>query len=415
MSVNRIFLAIVFLLLMAFTCLTFVGSGAFGSDELWGIGRVKGVLEIVLVAFLLFNVTQFHKPSAITIIVLLWIPWVLPSVFYRNNELTNLMLGVLDVFLWALVYLFFYAYARGDSQSLRPIVIFFLGLSMTCSILFFLTYRSFNVQRIGQELQMNTSYYPLLTFPWLALVKKPLWRYLAMALIAFAVFYSLKRTSLAGLAVAAITYVAVEYVFVTRRIPIVRLTVPAVLLCLAIVVYYHIDESRGGAFAKRIESIATDEGSGRLKIYADVLDEMAKSSSGDVILGHGHFSSVDYFVTSTHNDFLEVLFDYGVVGLTLYILLHLCLIRDAFRLIRIRSPWASAFATSYVLFFVMSMISHLIVYPSFFVYLTALWGTAEGSMRSRQCATRTRLPPLPYVRHEDALGSTHMPLRGRGI
>ena len=62
-------------------------------------------------------------------------------------------------------------------------------------------------------------------------------------------------------------------------------------------------------------------------------------------------------------------------GLLLYALLHLCLITKAYRLIRERSLYAPAFAASYMLFFCVSLTSHLILYPTYFIFLTAFWGT----------------------------------------
>jgi O-antigen ligase len=251
-------------------------------------------------------------------------------------------------------------------------------------VLFYSVYQFSNAGLIDEETQLNAVYFPLLTFPWLPLVKKSLWRYFGMTLVTLAVFYSLKRTALVALAMAAVTYVIVDYVVVTRRLRLVKVIVPAVLLCLAVVTYYRIDELRGGTFSSRLRSTSTDEGSGRLGIYAAILDELKRSSVNSVVLGHGHYSSVGYVGKTAHNDFLEVVFDYGMVGLSLYVLLHFCLITKSYKLLRSRSPFASAYAASYVVFFGMSMVSHLIIYPTYFVFMTALWGTIEGTTQGQR-------------------------------
>ena len=80
---------------------------------------------------------------------------------------------------------------------------------------------------------------------------------------------------------------------------------------------------------------------------------------------------------SAHNDFLEVMYDFGLVGLLFYVLIHLSLIKWTIRLFRNGSPFAFPVLISYVCFFVMSMVSHLILYPTYFGLLTAFWAYAE--------------------------------------
>ena len=80
---------------------------------------------------------------------------------------------------------------------------------------------------------------------------------------------------------------------------------------------------------------------------------------------------------SAHNDFLEVLYDFGAIGFIFYVLIHLSLIKWTLRLFRARSELAFPVLISYVCFIVMSMVSHLILYPTYFGLLTAFWAYAE--------------------------------------
>ena len=70
-----------------------------------------------------------------------------------------------------------------------------------------------------------------------------------------------------------------------------------------------------------------------------------------------------------HSDFLEVLYDYGLVGLFLYVLLLLSFIRKAIKLRQARCKSFAAFTAAILIYIILSSISHLIIYPTYIVFL----------------------------------------------
>jgi O-antigen ligase len=394
MVINKFFMVLVLLCLLLLTTLLLVAQGAFGPSDLWGSGRVTGAIELLVLLFLLLNLHRLQRPTLTMVIVFLWILWTFwRAQFAEANDMYLWLSGdVFPVLLWPSVYLFFCTYSRYDSQSPRLFVPYFVFMALACSFMFFLVFQFFNAGRLNRAMQLNAVYYPLLTIPWLPLVKKPLLRYIVFAVVAVAVFYSVKRAALAVLVIAGFVYVLVEYFLLTKRLRLANIIVPAVLLSMALVGFSYVDESLGGLFSKRLEATSVDGGSGRLELYSSVLDELHRSSDESLIFGHGYGSSPRYFGTTSHNDFLEMLFAYGLIGLVLYILLHVSLLTKTIRLIRSKSPYASALAVSYAVFLVASMVSHLIIYPTYFVYIVALWGTIEG-LEQRDSPSGSRIVP----------------------
>lgn len=381
---NRLLLFSILVALAVWTALQFLGAGARGNFELWGIGRVTGVIEGLVILFLLANRQQLRRASDTTRVVLAWIPWVLLSVsFSVRGDLTDWILGgPFPVLLWPLSYLFFFALVRstGSTQMLER---YFFWLSVGCVVAFFAVFETVNAGRSAGFQQLNAVYYPLLTLPWVATVRKPAWRAAGALLVVTAVSYSLKRTALVALGLGAIAYVVLEMRgrSTTSRL---RLAVPlAALLALSAMAYFRVDEMLGDAFSERLLSSREDAGSNRLVIYREVITAVEGARVENLLFGHGHHATLDRFGITAHNDFLEVVYDYGAVGLILYCLLHLALLRTAFALIRERSEFASPFALAYVLFFSMSMTSHLLIYPTYFVFLVSFWGAIEGARRHR--------------------------------
>ncbi len=131
-------------------------------------------------------------------------------------------------------------------------------------------------------------------------------------------------------------------------------------------------------------SILDDRGSGRLDIYNEVIRLQSESDIYSWVLGHGH-DTVRKFNTmegseylSAHNDWLEVLFDYGLPGLVLYFSIYFVLLYEIIHLLKRRSYLGPPMAASYALFIVISFSSHLVLYASYFAYLMAFWGSLWG-------------------------------------
>lgn len=393
MIFNKLYLLIVYLFLLLMTCSLFWGLGAFGGEGAYGLGKIFGILEIVILFYLLVNARQFLRPTMITNLVLLWSLLVSISGAWFGFQDIMLTLGFVTVLLWEFVYLFFYAYSKNDLNSLKLLSTYFYLLSVLCCLLFFITYKTANMGFIGNETQLGSSYYCLLTLPWLLLAKKSWVRYAGMALVMLAVTFSLKRGGMLAFASAVLVYFAVEYVFSAQHIRLVRLIIPSVLFVLAIIAFLYIDKQRSGVFLDRLYAIRSDEGSGRIAIYENIYYYLPQESGMELLLGNGYNGSQKYLGESCHNDFFEVLFNYGIVGLIIYMMMHLTMILRVVALIRKKSPLASAYAVSYVIFFVLTMISHLIIYPTYFIYLVAFWGSVEGHIAAAKTNRKGRISP----------------------
>lgn len=84
----------------------------------------------------------------------------------------------------------------------------------------------------------------------------------------------------------------------------------------------------GQGVLKRFSDPSTETGGGRVLIWETVLDSTQGSSVKQLLLGHGMNASEQLirhefgYLSSTHNSFLLILYDYGLLGMVLFAGLH---------------------------------------------------------------------------------------------
>jgi O-antigen ligase len=120
-------------------------------------------------------------------------------------------------------------------------------------------------------------------------------------------------------------------------------------------------------------------GSGRTEIYRASIEEISQRSLWYLLVGYGSGSSKDYLGKVAHNEWLEFLFNFGVIGGVFYALLFLALARRLWQLIRRSSPYAPAYAMAVVYMLTVGMFGQIYFAHSTF-YIMAFYGAVEGLM-----------------------------------
>ncbi|HFN1412867.1 TPA: hypothetical protein ACHBLN_003032, partial [Enterococcus faecium] len=220
---------------------------------------------------------------------------------------------------------------------------------------------------INNGLVINSCYYLLLTVPIVYLFVNPYRKNISFLLISIIILFSMKRTALITLALIIFIELILN-VLNKKRISLRRLAflIPFSLFIAALLIkinkiisslydnnifmrFYSgdtIGESRGDILKLLLEKICTNS-----NIYF-------------ILLGQGINSTIYYTGGLTaHNDFLEVLFDFGIFGLLLYIMIYIIFIKKI-RIITNVKDKRSLLYTMVILMLV-SVSSHLIFIPSY--------------------------------------------------
>ena len=104
-------------------------------------------------------------------------------------------------------------------------------------------------------------------------------------------------------------------------------------------------------------------------------------------MGHGYNAVlVDSPIhLSAHNDFLEILYDYGLVGLSLYLVFVLSFLKVSLRAFRKNADIAPVLCFQFSNFFILSNISHVFIYM-LMPFVTFTYGMGLGYMRKLESA-----------------------------
>lgn len=337
---------------------------------------------LLFVSAFLFERMNSTKTSTngIVKIVCLWLGYVLiHAVLLPNKE--GVILTMLASSFWCFYFLLAcLLYKKCAKQILQKLVNWFSLICIICilGLLYSLNHSVVSDRLIGN----NEIFYSLLCLPWLMLIKSPRNRFFMVVLIVICAAVSLKRSAM------IISLLSLGVVFYMRFIEGKRFKiVPTIILvCVVSIIYSFISESQNVVnIVSRFNSIEDDNGSGRMGIYEMVWLLITKSSQMDLILGHG-FNSVIVSIgfASAHNDFLEIIYDFGIIGIIIYVSFHLALIKRCISLKKQKSEYFESYLVSYIIFFVMSMVSHLIIYPTYFIILCAYWAFVECNFKQKQ-------------------------------
>lgn len=289
-----------------------------------------------------------------------------------------------NLYLFIPLPLLLFYYFRVITQSLQKdsIILWSITVVFLLLVLYFFTNYYANVD-YDTEHQQNGSYLILYLFPFLLCHKNTLIRFLFIGVILVVVVFSLKRGGFVALVSALAVYFWISQVsFKSRKKRYLGyLILVIVVFAIFGTIQYLNDNVLDGLLMNRIESMDETGGAGRLDIYSYYLSFISKDSVVNWIVGHGWYGSIRSGTIgfTCHNDFLEAFIDFGVFGFLLYASFFMALFKYTLKLIKVKHPYAPAMGASVAIFFVNSMVSHILIYPKCFIVFALFWGFVVSS------------------------------------
>lgn len=320
------------------------------------------VLAGSLLKFLLFPGYQAYKPDGTMILYLLYLCWVfVPLVLNAGSaSMMDLVLmfirSALPVF--SLLVTFNYLMNHGQAPWLGWI---FCGMWICLVLTYFRIMLS--LMAVDDVIQMVSSYYTLFVLP-LILLTTGRWRSALFLLLTMLVLMSsVKRAGIITMGAGLIVY-ALAYAVVSPRLKLSAVVGGLVLLLSLGGIFIAFANSEENNILERFQNMDRDEGSGRLMVWSKTVKLLEESDFGALMVGHGYdmVRQDSQAGLSAHNDFLEVAYDYGLIGLFLYVLAFSALTVKAFTAVMHRRSFAPEFALFLTIYFLLSMVSHVIVY-----------------------------------------------------
>ena len=337
-------------------------------------------LTVLFCSFLLIKIGNSTKDrnykSVLILVVWLYLLSVLHSVFSPFTATYNYVSLILPAFC---LYLPQNILSNEFSKKLFDwgnIVVFIFLLSF-----YFSNYN--NNIFIEVSSQNNPAYAVLFYAPILLCINNKLIRYIVLFITGFALFYSLKRSG-----IAAFVLGLVAFFYVTLKISDKKNKKFAyVLLCCLCL--FGVGEITQDLLGDRIElltnrfSTMEDIGSGRGDIYQATWKMIEKCDIFDLFVGHGYegVAQDSPFACSAHNDYLEFMYDYGIIGLILLLSFVKKFGQTVINLLRNKSQFAAPAAFTFVVVIINSFFSHVFYYEWYFLLVAIFWGYLIWNVR----------------------------------
>lgn len=277
---------------------------------------------------------------------------------------------------WPLLFESTYLFLREDERRVSHLIWFFVVVAAFG--LFFFVQSMF---AYGFSIQSNMIYFFELALPFLLLKDNKAWRNVVLILGTVAALASMKRSMMLAIALFWLV-LAVKSLLRSGRN---RGLVVVYGLLIVGVVYFsfgYVNQLSGGLMTERFEM--EDASNGRESLTEETRYLLDLSTTLELWFGHGHDAVRQHssYEMSAHNEWLEILYDYGIIVLVIYFFFWVYLIKRWLFHYRTNSNYLIAYTLSICVFAVMSMVSELILYVSYFLYLVMFWAAVEAMSSS---------------------------------
>lgn len=342
--------------------------------------QIIGTYLIVLLSFILIisDLQGIIKHSISRIIFALYFSYFLSSLYI----FTSLKLAVfLDSLLFPSLFLSSFVFFKRYPKA-------FDYLKYVGIVSIILAY--FNLLRLSNEININSNN-PLQSnagntlvafLPFVLLWKQKIIKYPLILLIFIGCMISLKRS-------AFIIFIGIILMYFTlkRNKPILKTIIPSVGIILIILLFIlpHIDMA--GPLLERLSNTSEDGGSGRDKLVLLGINLLRDNNLYEWILGNGYkgfsadLAKQGLYFTCAHNDFVEILYDAGIISFIIFLILLYKLIKFDIKLYRYKNGNTIIMSSILITFFGANLFVCSFVHYWYYLPLFCLFGATYSLTR----------------------------------
>lgn len=316
--------------------------------------------------------------------VIIWIIWIIVcSIVVPDRYFINLTIALL----WPIIYLSYFIFSRDEIIRYKYLPRFIFILCAFSSIYYVYVLLFMNTDIIGRLASVSHVYYVLLLLPWVLTFKSKSIKNILLFFFLILAIFSAKRAAILITLFVVLLYFFIEYITLTSvKNKVVGVLFFVVGIVAMIFTFDYLNDLNDGYLLSRLENIQNDKGSGRLDIYAEVIEEFSRSPIENLFFGNGHNTvreNISYRL-SAHNDYLEILFDYGAVGLVLFLLIVVSLFKRYVIIRKYNSEYLASYVSFLVIFLFMTLVSHIVLYPTYIIFLFSYLGMIDLELSKKE-------------------------------
>ena len=356
-------------------------------EDILGISVVGSTTQLLLLYIIYGLGIMFtlvygkHVVSRFLFLNILFVGFGIISTFLFGISSSSLIHDIVYMSFWLLVMFICYSCSDIITQS-RFVVNLMVVFDLLMILSFYIWFLNGGRSSIAA---VNAVYFITCLFPIVFLDIKRFMKIIILVSSTACVLLSGKRTALIVLVIAfALPYLC-KLLMSDGKNKLKNIFSLVALSVLIVLLYDYLLDKFNITIFERFQNIAVDGGSGRFDIYHAVIEAFNNSGIINKVLGHGYNGVFNYGVTftSAHNDFLEVLYDNGFIGLTLYLCFIGGVISTAIKLLKNRMETSFAVLSALMVFICMSITSHLVIYPTYFIYIVIIIMIGQSELIER--------------------------------
>lgn len=360
---------VISLMLLLFCVMKVMRGADTSSTQIGGIWNYISLLYYPIVLFIVVRQRLFKVRPAFIFLFLYTFIALMTSLVNFNKELTIANLySILMIPYFALVFVAFYLLSDPHNRMCSNLILITFYLCLIINLYTIIEFQFMGKSRpLASDIYFSLSLFPIT----LVLLNNKAMKVFAVVGMFLAVFFSGKRTGLIAYSIAFICYYLLKGHIEDKKSFAKRLKTMFVMIFLIVMFYVitlRIDNLYDLGIYDRLFRLADDGGSGRDDIYSTVWKAFLDAPFINKLFGHGVYASENITDARAHNDFLEVLYDYGIFALSCFVGFYLSLLSELKKMIRKGSKYAPAFASSLIIGIFLSMFSF---YMTFYTYVTS--------------------------------------------
>ncbi|MBN1186529.1 MAG: O-antigen ligase family protein [Bacteroidales bacterium] len=385
--VKKIIIVVLVAIIMIINVLHLSSNAVMGQVS-FGIGRATLVFTVISFSFCIINLPVI-LPVPKIVLLIFWfgvVSFMSTVINIDRFEIIDFLNTSAFVLYWVSAFLISYTIVTGKFS----LMMFSINcMSLTFPIIvyyYFLIVVFFNFFGTETMLGLNQSYYILSLLPFLMSLRKNSLKLFGILIVLIAMIMSNKRGgTVAFLGALGIFFIMIivqsKSKFKNRLSGISFIIISGIIL---FIIFNYLSDRTNLSLAQRFQDIGTDRGSGRLDIWKDTYRIQMDSDFPGWIFGHGYDAvSLSSVRKSAHNDFQEVLYDYGIIAFWIYLSIYFQLFKYCKRMYSQNYPLLAPFSASFIMFIVISSISHLVIYPTYFIYFAFFWGIVIADFENK--------------------------------
>lgn len=230
---------------------------------------------------------------------------------------------------------------------------------LACLYSYFSIYSAYNI--LGVRGHFGVAYYALYLLPIMLACDKRWLRVISILIVSVIIISSIKRGGFIALVLGLFAYLLVSQLISKKGLK--TAIILFITLIALVILFYVLINYLGDNIIERLSDRDDETGSGRLDIWNSLIQRLGMQDFEFWIFGNGHMSTTKYSWENltAHNDFLEIIYNYGIFNFIFYVLFFGSTTLYTITAIRQKNTYAPALAAILTIFAVLSVVSIIIL------------------------------------------------------